>query len=170
MIGDLVKAALAEKLVERDCPRRALFDLTGKPVGPDSDLTKDANLRMTDMTYWIRYLPEPRWENMNYILYSDLFPEGRVRFQHLTGLKLLKEHKAAVKWLLKYTNLSEEILTIARQNANINIPLAFDVVKYDKMIRSQLPKERRTRNLSVLVGVQFWEEKGYTGKIQEKKK
>lgn len=89
------------------------------------------------------------------------FPEGRVRFSNIEDLQLLEKERAAVEWLLKYTNLNKELLLIASTNSYMAIPISVDLIRYDKDLRAQIKNERKQRNYSTFVGTQFWETEEY---------
>ena len=161
MIGDLARAVLAENLAKNRAARRAMLNLKGLPLNEDDSPISNPDVRYTNMIYYVHYDRDSQNSpHKKYTIKCDLANgDSSMKITEYNGeIKARKkEYEAILEWLLKYTNLSSELLSIARQNALMNIPIAFDVIKYDKHIRKQCKKKIH----STIMEKPWWEKYDY---------
>lgn len=66
------------------------------------------------------------------------FGKGYVKFESLKELKEQAKTNEHVRFLLEYTNFDSHMLDIALCNEAMQIPVSFDMCKYDKKVRKDL--------------------------------
>lgn len=75
------------------------------------------------------------------------FGKGYVKFESFRELKEQAKTNEHVRFLLEYTNLQPYMLAIALCNESMQIPVCFDICKYDKKIRKDLSVENENEYL-----------------------
>lgn len=168
MIGDLARLALAENMAQKSQKRRAMVHLKGLPLNKNDNPMINHDVYYTDMIYFVQYSSNSRRGYIDeYKIHTDLVNGGTIWIREKNGeIKLKKEEQeAALKWLLKYTNLNLELLKIAKGNPLMKIPIAFDIIEYDKMLRAQIEGEP----LTVIDTDNWWIKCDYYGRKEERK-
>lgn len=145
MIGDNGKGviALARSM---NYPTRMFISLTGSCLefGTAPDINCD--IICTNGLYHLVYNTRTRNNEINAKKFCLVYDFGRkfTKFETWKELEAQAQTNDYVRFFLKYTNLHPHMLTIARQNEGMHIPVSFDIIKYDNEIRTRegwAPKE-----------------------------
>ena len=138
MLGDNAKEliAYARRL---NYPTRMFISLTSscltEGTGPDTN----SDIILTNGLYHLAFNTRTRNNEKNakrFCLVFD-FGKGFIKFESWAELEEQAKSNEHVRFLLKYTNLHPHMLTIARQNEGMHIPVTFDIIKYDTEIRTR---------------------------------
>lgn len=138
MIGDNTKELIA--YVRRlNYPTRMCISLTASCLTPGIAPDVSSDIIMTNGLYHLAYNTRNRNNELNKKKYCLVFDFGRgfVKFLGWDDLNEQAQTNDHVRFLLKYTNLHPHMLTIARQNEGMHIPVLFDIMKYDTEIRTR---------------------------------
>lgn len=145
MLGDLARQqyALTLKTLNYPLVARLKIDLRGIPVifGETDNMQVNPHLRATLPLYRIKYIPsyKPKYKGKPMLLETDLYLERKVvRFDTYTDLIEMAKEDEAIAFILKWTNISEELIEFAKQYVQIPIPFYFDVLRYEAEMRRQL--------------------------------
>lgn len=145
MLGDLAREryALTLKTLNYPLVARLKIDLRGIPVifGETDDILDNPHIRNTIPLYRIKYIPsyKPKYKGKPMLLETDLYLERKVvRFDTYADLVEMAEEDEAIAFILKWTNISEELIEFAKQYVQIPIPFYFDVLRYEAEMRRQL--------------------------------
>lgn len=145
MLGDLAREryALTLKTLNYPLVARLKIDLRGIPVifGETDDIRDNPHIRNTLALYRIKYLPsyKPKYKDKPMLLETDLYLDRKlIRFDTYADLVEMAEEDEAIAFLLKWTNISEELIEFAKQYVQIQIPFYFDVLRYEAEMRRQL--------------------------------
>lgn len=145
MLGDLAREryALTLKTLNYPLVARLKIDLRGIPVifGETDDILDNPHIRNTIPFYRIKYLPsfKPKYKDRPMLLETDLYLEKKlIRFNTYADLVEMSKEDEAIAFILKWTNLSEELIEFAKQYVQIPIPFHLDVLKYEAEMRKQL--------------------------------
>lgn len=145
MLGDLARETYALTLKTLNYPlvARLKIDLRGIPVifGETDNMQVNPHLRATLPLYRIKYIPsyKPKYKDKPMLLETDLYLERKVvRFDTYADLVEMAKEDEAIAFILKWTNISEELIEFAKQYVQIPIPFIFDVLKYEAEMRRQL--------------------------------
>lgn len=138
MIGDKQKEliACARRL---NYPTRMYISLTASCLTPGIAPDTNCDIILTNGLYHLTYNTRNRNNELNTKKYCLVFDFGRgfIKFQGWDELNDFASTNDHVRFLLKYTNLHPHMLTIARQNEGMHIPVVFDIMKYDTEIRTR---------------------------------
>lgn len=145
MLGDLARQqyALTLKTLNYPLVARLKIDLRGIPVifGETDDILDNPHIRNTLPLYRIKYIPsyKPKYKGKPMLLETDLYLERKVvRFDTYADLVEMAKEDEAIAFILKWTNISEELIEFAKQYVQIPIPFYFDVLRYEAEMRRQL--------------------------------
>lgn len=145
MLGDLAREnyALTLKTLNYPLVARLKIDLRGIPVifGETDDIQTNPHLRNTLPLYRIKYIPsyKPKYKGKPMLLETDLYLDRKIiRFDTYADLVEMAKEDEAIAFILKWTNLSEELIEFAKQYIQIQIPFYFDVLRYEAEMRRQL--------------------------------
>lgn len=145
MLGDLAREryALTLKTLNYPLVARLKIDLRGIPVifGETDDIRDNPHIRNTLALYRIKYLPsyKPKYKDKPMLLETDLYLDRKlIRFDNYADLVEMAKEDEAIAFLLKWTNLSEELIEFAKRYVQIQIPFYFDVLRYEAEMRRQL--------------------------------
>ena len=133
----------------------AIISLDSVPVYRSDLLSANPNIRCTNFLFYVKYkpviannkiyglngTPYQRKTDKHYVIVTSFMKRKSLRFKNISELKRLAKTDKEVAFLLEYTNLSEEMLTTARQLMDFPIYFTFDYARYDRMIRERVIKE-----------------------------
>jgi hypothetical protein len=184
MIGDNSLEALAEEKSITYLNKKCMINISDKGyVGPGEPVNK-YNARYTDFRWLVKYKPYTANNHKYYlatgkekskvkkdepfILICDLMPFSKLRFESWDTLQQLADNAdhvdekvpfssfgPAIKWLMKYTNLSPEIIELAKAHLNCAIPLAFDAIKYNKEMAKKAKEAEKELGTKQLLKLPF---------------
>lgn len=122
---------------------RALIRLDSKPLEIGDSPTTNELVKSTDFFYLVRFKPTNAsgFQDRPFLIRADVLPGEKIRFRNIMGLEKIAKENKAVRWLMKWTNLSADILRLALYNSFTDIALRFDAKKYSEYIMSQLPED-----------------------------
>lgn len=138
MIGDNAKELIAQAR-RLNYPTRMYISITASCLTEGTGPDINSDIICTNGLYHLVYNTRNRNNELNtkkYCLVYD-FGRGFIKFQGWDELQEFAKTNDHVKFLLKYTNLHSHMLTIARQNEGMHIPVIFDIMKYDTEIRTR---------------------------------
>lgn len=117
----------------RRCAIISLFDL---PVKDSDILGNNPDIRGTRFMYGIRYQPNMMTKSgADFVISADIIDaKEKIRVGSFEQLKRMGRNDPAIAWLLRNTNLSDDLFAVAKVNINIRIPIAFDAVAYVRKI------------------------------------
>lgn len=142
MIGDKAREVIANAR-GMTWPMRMILDITGSPLTFMDSPSTNPNLIATFGTYHLVFSTNTRTGNENVKKFSLVYDFGR-RFLKCNNYQELERQAVTndlVRFFLKYTNLCDEMFTIAVHNEGMHIPVTFDIVKYNNDIRKKLGVE-----------------------------
>lgn len=143
---------IAEEISVHALQPRVVINLFGEPIPEDTFYpTSDPAIVRTNLEYHVRYAPSAnrQFKHRPYVLFSDIIirpnKSQKVRFKDLDELRERAKKELCLDFILRFTNLDENLLNIARTNFGCIIPVAFDIVKYDKMMKEKkgLPQDSK---------------------------
>ena len=122
---------------------RAMIRLDSKPLEIGDSPTTNELVKSTDFFYLVRFKPTNAsgFQDRPFLIRADVLPGEKIRFRNIMGLEKIAKENKAVRWLMKWTNLSADILRLALYNSFTDIALRFDAKKYSEYIMSQLPED-----------------------------
>lgn len=145
MLGDLAREHYASTLKTLNYPLvpRLIIDLRGIPVifGQTDDYRDNPHIRNTIPLYRIKYKPsfKTKYTDKPVLLETDLYLSNKpVRFDTYEDLVEMAKEDEVIAFLLKWTNLSVELIEQCKRYVQIPIPFYFDTVKYEEEMRRQL--------------------------------
>lgn len=117
----------------RRCAIINLFDL---PVKDSDILESNPDIRGTRFMYGLRYQPcMSREGTADFVINADIIDtKEKIRVHCFDQLKQMAKSIPEVAWLLRNTNLNDDLFAMAKININIRIPIAFDAVEYARKI------------------------------------
>ena len=142
MIGDNAKGVIANAR-RMTWPTRMMVSLSGSAYEfMDSPVT-NPDIVATYGTYHLVYNTKTRNGEDNVKRFALVFDFGK---QYLKCRNFQELERQAVtndlaRFFLKYTNVCDEMFTIAMHNESMHIPVTFNVVKYNQDIRKQIGVE-----------------------------
>lgn len=141
MIDSLGKELLGE-CKARTRGSRAMVRMDSRPLEIGDFPTTNELVRDTDFFYILRFRPTNACglQDKPFLLKADVLKGGKIRFKNGIQLYTIRQHNPALAWIMKWTNLSKELLHIAMNNYMTDIILRFDTIAYTKHILSQLPE------------------------------
>lgn len=145
MLGDLARERYESTLKVLNTPfvARLAVDLRGVPVifGQTDDYRDNPHVRYTIPMYRIKYMPSFKTKHRTkpVLLETDLYLARKlVRFDTYEDLVEMAKEDEVIAFLLKWTNLSVELIEQCKRYVQIPIPFYFDTVKYEEEMRKQL--------------------------------
>ena len=146
MINELGKRILGEAAANtsnKTLITRIMVSLDEKPLYPGcSRITTDKSLVYTSGFYHVRFKPGGSRYAMAklFSLLVDLYPEKKnyIRFKDWNDLLKRGEKDKRIQFLLKYTNLSEDMFRVAQENIGLIVPFVMDMNKYDLMLKQKV--------------------------------
>lgn len=142
MIGDKAREVIANAR-GMTWPTRMVLDITGSPLKFMDSPSTNPNLITTFGTYHLVFNTMTRTGAENVKKFCLVFDFGR-KFMKCGNFQELERQAVTndlARFFLKYTNLCDEMFTIAVHNEGMHIPVTFDIVKYNNDIRKQLGVE-----------------------------
>ena len=140
MIGDNARGLIANARLLTN-PTRILVNVSGPKLLKAGDTPEtNPDLVYTTGLYNLTYRRLTHTGAINkkkFCLRYD-FGQGYVKFESLKELKEQAKTNEHVRFLLEYTNLQSYMLAIALCNESMQIPVVFDMCKYDKKARADL--------------------------------
>lgn len=142
MIKDLALGGLAEKTLRQSLFPHAIIDLRFLPIKNEQTPAENPYLRYTNFTYYVRFAPKPhKGKGKPFLIVSDILKSGKIRFKNWDWIIAFAKKQEDLAWLLENTTLCKELLDIAHQNIDMNIPFYFDIIKYDNKLREKVKEE-----------------------------
>lgn len=139
MIGDRARGVIANARLLTN-PTRILVNINPQLLKVGETPDTNPNLVYTTGLYNLTYRRLTHTGAVNkkkFCLRFD-FGKGYVKFDSLKELKEQAKTNEHVRFLLEYTNLESYMLSIALLNESMQIPVCFDMCKYDKKVRNDL--------------------------------
>lgn len=134
----------AKALLGRTC-----LNLKGLPLTDNDFAWLNKDVKYTNFCYSVCY--SPKKHNLSktgdkFILIADIVTDNSAtgrgwRFRDLEDFKSKGNENPFVFFLLYWTNLSQEILDLAKMNQGNLIQLSVDIIGYDKYLREQVKAE-----------------------------
>lgn len=139
MIGDKTREVIANAQ-GMTWPMRMIVDITGNPLDFMASPSTNPFLVATFGTYHLVYSTKTRNGEDNVKRFSLVFDFGRkfLKCRNFQELERQAVTNDLARFFIKYTNICDEMFTIAMQNEKMHIPVAFDIVKYNNDIRAKL--------------------------------
>lgn len=116
--------------------------------GPESN----PDVVLTQGLYYVKYSTTTRRgekAKIPFIVKYDFLNE-RMRVAGYKDLVKASETNEIAAFMIKYTNLNEEMFEIARQNEEMHIPFCLDIVKWNELMREQLGEPNKKKYAMVL--------------------
>lgn len=148
MIGDRAKEVIANARHLTN-PTRILICLEPQILKLGETPATNPNLVYTTGLYSLTYRKLTHTGALNkkrFCIRFD-FGKGFVKFDSMKDLIEQGNTNEHVRFLLNYTNLDEYMLSIALNNEAMQIPLCFDMCKYDKQVRKEVGVEDASKYL-----------------------
>ena len=116
--------------------RTAIISLFDLPVKDSDILENNPDIRKTRFCYGIRYQPNMMTKKgADFVISADIINEKeKIRVGSFEQLKYMGRSDPAIAWLLRNTNLNDDLFAVAKVNINIRIPIAFNAVEYVRKI------------------------------------
>ena len=147
MIGDNARAIIANTSKNVRVPRALFINLYAN-YGHEEECAKNIDsFYRTTCLYSFRYTPNEFAEKTRgkpFIFKVDLFDtieSGGHRVVDFQDFCNSEKYGKFVPFLLRYTNISEELFELARNNPCCDIPLQFDILKYVKDVRKNYEEQ-----------------------------
>ena len=142
MIGDKARGVIANAR-RMTWPTRMMISLTGSAYEFMDTPVTNPDIVATYGTYHLVYNTKTRNGEDNVKRFALVFDFGKqyLKCSNFAELKTQAVTNDIARFFLKYTNVCEEMFTIAFFNEGMHIPVTFDVVKYNQDIRKQLQVE-----------------------------
>ncbi len=139
MIGDNAKGVIANSY-RLSNPTRVVLNINCLPLNLGESPETNPNLISTTGLYNITYrkLTLTGEQNKKRFCLRYDFGRGFVKFSNYRELLEYAKTNEHVRFLLKYTNIQEHMLELALQNEGMQIPVGFDMCKYDLELREKL--------------------------------
>ena len=147
LIGDNAKAIIANMSKNVRVPRALLINLYANYGHEQEHIKNIDGFYKTTCLYSFRYTPNEFAEKTRgkpFIFKIDLFDtieSGGHRVVDFQDFCNSEKYGKFVPFLLRYTNISEELFELARNNPCCDIPLQFDILKYIKDVKEKWEKE-----------------------------
>lgn len=147
MIGDNAKAIIANMSKNVRVSRALLINLSAEYGHEENYIKNVEGYYKTNCLYLLRYTPNEfatKTRGKPFIFRADLFDtiekSGHrvVDFQDFCNSAKFSKF---VPFFLRYTNISEELFELARNNPCCDIPLQFDILKYIKDVKENWEKK-----------------------------
>ena len=138
MIGDNAKELIA-KARRLNYPTRMFISLTSSCLVPGTGPDNNPDIICTNGLYHLVYNTRTRNNEYNKKKFCIVYDFGQqfTKFDSWNELKAQAETNDYVRFFLKYTNIDPHMLTLARHNEGMHLPVVFDIIKYDKEIRTR---------------------------------
>ena len=149
--------------INKSLQARSLINLNSIPLR-ETDLTpaSDPDLRFTDFFYSLKYKPSYKnsRQDQPFLIYSDLIVERKkyVRFGTIKELEERAKTDKEIAFILKWCDLTEERLEQARSCIQLDLPLPFDILVYEKYLKDIVEKETGVRPEGTMLRPQTVEE------------
>ena len=148
MIGDRAREFITNTRLLTN-PTRILVNINPQLLVAGETPETNPNLVYTTGLYSLTYRRLTHTGALNkkrFCLRFD-FGKGFVKFDSLKELREQAKSNDHVRFLLEYTNLQSYMLAIALLNESMQIPVCFDMCKYDKKVRNDLGEKDTNKYL-----------------------
>lgn len=136
MIGDKGKEIIANTLKYVSVARTLPFSLSTDYIHEIEYMTRQPGVYQSNFIYVIRYAPSSVFKKNDgkpFVVRIDFFDtikKGCHRFKDFESFCNDEDFKHIIPFLLKYTNLSQELFDLAKDNLYCDIPVSFDILRY----------------------------------------
>lgn len=140
MIGDNARKIIANTSKSVRVSRAVPISLYAEIIHEDDVLKGTPGAYFTNLLYSIRYTPceiyGPK-QGKQFLIKADLLDKIETkghRFVNFEDFCNSDKYKEVVPFLLEFTNISQELFDVAQANPTLDIPIAFDVLKYIRVV------------------------------------
>ncbi len=140
MVGDNARGITANMSKSVRVSRTVPISLYADPIHEDDVFKGTPGAYFTNLLYSIRYTPceiyGPK-QGKQFLIKSDLLDKIETkghRFVNFEDFCNSEKYKEVVPFLLEFTNISQELFDVAQANPTLDIPIAFDILKYIKTV------------------------------------
>ena len=115
--------------------RPAVIDLFDRPVEDRQILENSPDIRYTKFCYSIKFQPASTDTHNRFVINADIVSKTeKIRVGSFDHLQQLAKSNPALAWLLRNTNLNNDLFKVALSNINIRIPICIDIPEYLRKI------------------------------------
>lgn len=110
----------------------------------DEEIGSEALIEDGRGVWGVMYRPredQPRFRGKPYIVFSPTQVKIRVRFADWADFDEYSKKKSQVKWIRKWSDISEEMFAVAKRNMGYTIPIRIDIVGYEAHLQELYRKE-----------------------------
>lgn len=148
MLGDKIRDVLAENSLKFPFVPRACLNINSVPLKPGETPTTNSDLRYSRMEAYIVYKPYPfrKYRGRDFLIRSDMFTQAeRYRFKDIEDVIEQSKEIKELAFVLQWSNLTEELLAVAKELKQVQIPLPFDILKYRNHLQDIIEAETGER-------------------------
>ena len=148
MLGDKNRLILAENSLKIRIVAYACLNINSVPLKSGETPTTNCDLRYTRMETYIVCKPFAfkKYRGRDFFIRSDMFTQyERYRFRDMEDLIEQSKEVKELEFLLQWSNLTEEHIAVARELKQVQIPIAFDIVRYKKHLQDMIEAETGER-------------------------
>jgi len=138
VIGDNARKIIANMSKNVHVTRTVPISLSAEPIHEIDVIKGTPGAYLSNLQYTIRYAPNEVISNKKgkpFLLKIDLFDTVEACGHRVSSFEdLLNEEKFKpfLPFLLEYTNIGPDLFELAQNNPTLDLPIAFDVLKYVK--------------------------------------
>ena len=140
MIGDKAREMLADHEVKRTLNPRLMASKTEKLAQKEDTPMTNPDLFYTTGLYYLTFRPStgPNVKKQaKFMIGSDIFHGNRHRVLNFDMIKRMAKEDWRFAFLLKWTDINEDLFEIAFNNISVRIPFRFKVEEYAQMIKEK---------------------------------
>lgn len=138
MIGDNARGVIAN-VRKLNYPTRMLISLKAEKLRFDELPNENPDLVYTTGLYYLKFTRLTRNGELNFKKFMIRLDFGNefIKCSNYDDLVNQTTYNDIAKFLVTYTNLCPQMFKIAVQNEGMQIPISFDVLKYDAELRTK---------------------------------
>ena len=147
MMGDNARGIAANMSKNVQVSRTIPVSLFADCIHERDALQRVPGAYFSDLLYSIRYTPCEIFggkKGKQFLIKADIFDKMYKRGHRFVDFEDFcnsEEYKIAIPFLLEFTNISQELFDVAKRNPSLDIPIAFDVLKYIQVVSSKENKK-----------------------------
>ena len=128
---------VSEKPQKNSRVLRADWSISMTPFRFDDDISEREDTFRTNGLFFVTYGLLFKNSSKPFLIRGDAYDMvGPFRVYDWKGFVMMSSESAVLSFLLKYTNVSEELFRIAKENPGVQVPFCLDVVRYCKDLGS----------------------------------
>jgi len=143
MVGDEAKKIIASMSKNAVVSRVIPISMYANPIHEIDVFVRTPGAYRSNLLFSIRYTPckifGPK-KDKQFLIKADLLDriekKGH-RFIDFDDFCNSEKYKEVIPFLLKYTNINQELFDLAQSNPCLDFPIAFDILKYFKDVSSK---------------------------------